>query len=185
MERHEKNSLFNERSATMYANRTHVKKAEGPMNTTIKLIMAGIVCIHITSAHAKIQFRNRVSITAYKIDPTTHNDTWSIQTTNSPKRGTITETILSSSIVRSSMANLFLLKNCPTYVFVYKNDKASGDPIISTITPAQIKAVGSNPIIVINADGTATITARNMYEAIKNKQTMSYSAESNNRKSRR
>jgi len=144
------------------------------MNTIIKLIMAGIVCIHTTPAYAKTQFRYRVSITAYKIDPATHNATWSIQTTNSPKRGAATETILSSSIVISSMANLFLLKYCPTYVFVYKNDKASGTAIRSIITPAQIKAAGSNPIIVINADGTASITARNTYHTIQNKQNISY-----------
>lgn len=154
------------------------------MNKLIKLILTTMLCIHITSAHAKIQFRNRISITAYKIDPTTHNDTWSIQTTNSPERGSATETILSSSIVRSSMANICLLKNWPTYVFVYKNDKASGDPIVSTITPAQIKAVGSNPIIVINADGSATITTRSTCQAIKNKQTMSNSSASNNKKSK-
>ena len=183
------------------------------MNRIIKLIMAGIVCLHIPSANAKIQFRNRISITAYKIDPATHNDTWSIQTTNSPERGAATETILSSSIVRSSMANICLLKNWPTYVFVYKNDKASGDPIVSTITPAQIKAVGSNLIMVINADGTATITTQNRAlakldvdsskgatgeprldryrkrsnacQAIKHKHHLSYSTESNNKKSRR
>lgn len=152
------------------------------MNKIIKLIMTGIVCIHTTPASAKIQFRNRVSITAYKRDPTTHNDTWSIQTTNSPKRGAATETILSSSIVRSCVSNLFLLKNYDTYVFVYKNDKASGDPIISTITPAQIKAAGSNPIIVINADGTAIITARNTYDIIKNKQNIPYSARNKQKK---
>lgn len=155
------------------------------MNKLIKLIITAMLCIHITSVYAKIQFRNRISITAYKIDPTTHNDTWSIQTTNSPERGAATETILSSSIVRSSMAHICLLKNLPTYVFVYKNDKASGDPIVSSITPAQIKAVGSNPIIIINADGRATITTRNACQAIKNKKHLSYSAEPNNKKSQR
>lgn len=134
----------------------------------ILLLLTCMLCLHIPSITAKIDFKCTVSVTAYKIiipvtDQATRIQTWSLQTKDS------SNTIMSSSIVRESIANILLSKNGPTYVFVYKNPRAAGTPIRSVITPEAIRAAGSDPVMVINHDGTVAIAARKTYENIRNK----------------
>jgi hypothetical protein len=130
------------------------------MNKIIMRIVMSACCLYVSTINAKIQFKCTVNVTAYKADLETHAQTWSLQTTNSPKRGTPKETIFSSSTIKASKKGILLSTTYPTYVFVYKNDKAAGVPIRSIIMPATIRAVGNNPIMIIKADGSVTLEAR-------------------------
>lgn len=138
------------------------------MKRILLLITTSTLHLYTPPMHGKMQFRqNTLSVTAYKVDPNTHTQTWSIQTTDSPQRGARNEHMLSSSTIISSK-ELLLLRNRPTYVFVYKNPRAAETPVTSTIQPDAIKAAGPSPVMLINADGTATLVERNSCQALKN-----------------
>lgn len=140
-----------------------------PMKRILFLIAICTLHLHAPLLHAKMQFRQcTLSVTAYKAEPNTHTQTWSIQTTDSPQRGAHNEHMLSSSTIISSK-ELLLLRNRPTYVFVYKNPRAAETPTTSIIRPDAIKAAGLNPVMIINADGTATLIEHHRYQALKNR----------------
>ena len=129
------------------------------MNTIITRIAISALCLYMLPAEAKIQFKCTTSVIAYKADPATHAQTWSLQTTSSPKRGTPNETIFSSTTIKNFKKGILLSTRRPTYLFVYKNDKAAGLPIQSIITPDMIKRAGDNPRLIIKTNGTALLEA--------------------------
>lgn len=107
-----------------------------------------------------------VSLEAKKLDPATHSQVWSIITNHLPSLAPLfgRQVHLSSNIIRSSAKGILVFKNQPTYFFIYKNNKASEEPVMSVITPEDIEETGPNPILVLDTYGSVIVTSQKEYE---------------------
>lgn len=117
-----------------------------------------------------------LSISAKKIDTTIPEQTWSFIIYNKPELPRLMGAYLDkdgkvstpwqrmSKPITDSVDNSTVYTNQPTYVFVFKNDRASGDPVRSVISAEQVTQAGEQPILVIAQDGTASIVSQKSYE---------------------
>src|SRR4029079_10173210 len=126
----------------------------------IALLFLSITCMS-TLTILPSSDNNIITITAYKIAPKTHAETWTITTAVRPKPSSRTYN-LNYKINAPTLSNASLQASAPvkisktklTYITVYIPSRA---PVKTVIKPEKVHAAGEDPVIIINEDGTAHI----------------------------
>lgn len=113
-----------------------------------------------------------VLVGAIKTDPATYRSRWKIVTSANSEP---TSTRLSALHLKKETRlneNLAILKNKPTWVFVYTNPSSGQEPIVTELSCEEIgRIVDSNEkgVLLINANGAVTLETSSTIKKIENK----------------